>query len=79
MQEIRSLKSPTNRDIKIGGPQLAAAAIRADLVDEYNLFVVPTGSYVLIVAIKNTRRTAKRKRSETIATFSAKFLSFLTR
>ncbi len=40
-QEIGNLKSQTNRDITIGGPHLAAAAIRADLIDEYNLFVVP--------------------------------------
>jgi len=32
---------PADRDIAIGGPELAADAIKAGLVDEYQLFVVP--------------------------------------
>lgn len=38
---IRGLKAAAERDISIGGPTLAAAAIEAGLVDEYKLFVVP--------------------------------------
>ena len=38
---IRKLKSTSARDISIGGPRLAAEAIRGDLVDEYRQLVVP--------------------------------------
>lgn len=38
---IRSIKAASARDISIGGPALAAAAIEAGVVDEYQLFVVP--------------------------------------
>lgn len=38
---VRALKSAADRDITVGGPTLAAAAIRAGLVDEYQLFLVP--------------------------------------
>jgi dihydrofolate reductase len=40
-QEIRGLKQRADRDLTVGGPQLAAAALRAGLVDEIYLFVVP--------------------------------------
>lgn len=38
---IEELKRETDRDILIGGPTLAAHAVRAGLVDEYEQFVVP--------------------------------------
>jgi dihydrofolate reductase len=38
---IRRLKSTADRDISIGGPELAAQAISAGLVDEYHLLVSP--------------------------------------
>ncbi|RAX47129.1 deaminase [Arthrobacter sp. AQ5-06] len=38
---IRTLKSSTSGNISIGGPTLAAAAIGAGLVDEYQLFLNP--------------------------------------
>jgi dihydrofolate reductase len=38
---IRQMKARADRDITIGGPGLAAAAIAAGLVDEYHLFVTP--------------------------------------
>ncbi len=38
---IRLMKAESARDIAIGGPTLAATAIEAGLVDEYQLFVVP--------------------------------------
>ena len=41
-QAIRDLKALLPHDISLGGPTLAANAIRAGLVDEYHLFVVPT-------------------------------------
>jgi len=41
-QAIRDLKALLPHDISLGGPTLAAHAIRAGLVDEYHLFVVPT-------------------------------------
>jgi dihydrofolate reductase len=40
-EAIRKLKSASGRDISIGGPHLAAEAIRAGLVDEYRQLVVP--------------------------------------
>jgi dihydrofolate reductase len=38
---IRQMKATVGRDITVGGPRLAAQAIRAGLVDELNLFVTP--------------------------------------
>ncbi|MFL6415134.1 MAG: dihydrofolate reductase family protein [Bryobacteraceae bacterium] len=40
-QEVRELKAQSQHDLSVGGPTLAAQAIRAGLVDEYHLFVVP--------------------------------------
>jgi dihydrofolate reductase len=40
-EDVRSLKAAAERDITIGGPELAAEAIRARLVDELHLFVSP--------------------------------------
>ena len=39
--EIAALKARSDRDLTIGGPTLAAHAIRAGLVDELQFFVVP--------------------------------------
>lgn len=38
---IRELKSQSDKNLTIGGPNLAAQAIKAGLVDEYHQFVVP--------------------------------------
>jgi len=38
---VRKMKAPAGRDITVGGPHLAAQAIRAGLVDELHLFVTP--------------------------------------
>ncbi len=38
---IRQLKAQSDRDLYVGGPELAAQAIRGGLVDEFQLFVVP--------------------------------------
>jgi dihydrofolate reductase len=38
---VRRMKDEATRDISIGGPEVAAEAIRAGLVDEYHLFVTP--------------------------------------
>lgn len=40
-QAVRQLKAAAGRDISIGGPELAAHAFRAGLVDECQLFLVP--------------------------------------
>ncbi len=37
----RQMKATAGRDISVGGPDLAAQAIRAGLVDEWHLFVAP--------------------------------------
>ena len=39
--KVRQLKATADRDISIGGPHLAAAAIAAGLVDELHLFLHP--------------------------------------
>jgi dihydrofolate reductase len=38
---VRELKASAERDISVGGPTLAASALRAGLVDELHLFVTP--------------------------------------
>lgn len=38
---VRALKAQSPRDLSVAGPTLAAHAIRAGLVDEYHLLVVP--------------------------------------
>jgi len=38
---VRALKATAARDLSIGGPHLAAEAMRAGLVDEINLFLHP--------------------------------------
>jgi dihydrofolate reductase len=40
-EAIRALKASSDRDIGIGGPRLAAQALRAGLVDELQLFLAP--------------------------------------
>jgi dihydrofolate reductase len=42
VQKIREMKTRSDKDLCIGGPTLAAEAIRNNLVDEIHLFVVPT-------------------------------------
>ncbi|MFO0982921.1 MAG: dihydrofolate reductase family protein [Planctomycetota bacterium] len=38
---VRELKAGATRELAVGGPALAAHAIRAGLVDEYNLLIAP--------------------------------------
>jgi dihydrofolate reductase len=40
-EAIRQMKVRAGHDIIVGGPELAAQAIKAGLVDEWHLFVVP--------------------------------------
>ena len=40
-EAIRQLKADSEHDILIGGPELAAHAFRAGLIDECHLFVIP--------------------------------------
>ena len=40
-EAVRQMKAQAGRDITVGGPDLAAQAIKAGLVDEYHLFVAP--------------------------------------
>jgi dihydrofolate reductase len=40
-EAVRELKAASERDLSVGGPALAAAAIEAGLVDELHLFVNP--------------------------------------
>jgi dihydrofolate reductase len=40
-EAVRQLKASAARDVSVGGAELAAEAIAAGLVDEYQLFLVP--------------------------------------
>jgi dihydrofolate reductase len=40
-EAVQQMKASAGRDISIGGPDLAAQAIKAGLIDEYHVFVVP--------------------------------------
>src|SRR2546428_4967867 len=40
-EAVRQMKARAGRDITVGGPDLAAQAIKAGLVDEYHMFVTP--------------------------------------
>jgi dihydrofolate reductase len=40
-EAVRQLKASTEADLTVGGPNLAAHAIEAGLVDEYHLFLAP--------------------------------------
>jgi dihydrofolate reductase len=40
-EAVRQMKTQAERDITVGGPELAAQAIKAGLVDEFHLFFVP--------------------------------------
>jgi dihydrofolate reductase len=41
LDAIGERKASADRDISVGGPELAAQAIRAGLVDEYHVFLAP--------------------------------------
>jgi dihydrofolate reductase len=40
-EAVRQMKAAAGRDISVGGPELAAQAFRAGLVDECHLFLTP--------------------------------------
>ena len=40
-EAVRLMKAQAERDLIVGGPELAAQAIKAGLVDEWHLFVAP--------------------------------------
>jgi dihydrofolate reductase len=40
-EAVRQMKARAGRDILVGGPELAAQAMKAGLVDEWHLFVAP--------------------------------------
>ena len=64
--QVSKLKAAADRDLTVGGPQLAGQAIAAGLVDEYQLFVVPAvvgggtralpGQVCLNLALEQERR-----------------------
>ncbi|RYZ77133.1 MAG: deaminase [Proteobacteria bacterium] len=51
--KIRELKAKSTQDLCIGGPTIAAEALRNNLVDEIQLFVVPTtiGSGIPVIPV----------------------------
>jgi dihydrofolate reductase len=40
-EAVRKMKASAERDISVGGPDLAGQAIKSGLVDEYHLFLTP--------------------------------------
>jgi dihydrofolate reductase len=40
-EAVRQMKATAGRDLSVGGPELAAQAIKAGLVDEYHLLITP--------------------------------------
>ncbi|MDX6228593.1 MAG: hypothetical protein QOI76_1983 [Frankiales bacterium] len=40
-EAVRRLKASAERDLSVGGPHLAAVAIKAGLVDDYHLYLTP--------------------------------------
>jgi dihydrofolate reductase len=40
-ETVRQMKDSANGDLSIGGPELAAVAFRANLIDEFHLFLNP--------------------------------------
>jgi dihydrofolate reductase len=40
-EAVRHMKATAERDVSVGGPELAAHAIKAGLVDEWQLFIAP--------------------------------------
>jgi dihydrofolate reductase len=40
-EAVRQMRAKASRDISVGGPHLAAAALEAELVDEIHLFLTP--------------------------------------
>jgi dihydrofolate reductase len=38
---VRKMKETSRRDLSVGGPNIAAQAIKAGLIDEYHFFVTP--------------------------------------
>jgi dihydrofolate reductase len=40
-EAVRQLKATAGRDLTVGGPDLAAQAVKAGLVDEFQLLLVP--------------------------------------
>jgi dihydrofolate reductase len=64
VEAIRTLKRESKHDITIGGAELAAVALDAELVDECHLFLNP----VIVGAGKPAFQTASRKNLELLET-----------
>lgn len=63
---VRRMKASTDRDMSVGGPDLAGQAIEAGLVDEYHLFLVPIvvggGTRALPVGVRVPLELADERR-----------------
>ena len=64
VEAIRKLKRESERDIGIGGAELAGLALEADLVDEFHLFLNP----VIVGGGKPAFRAALRRNLELLET-----------
>jgi len=65
---VRAMVAASDRDFGIGGPNLAADAIRADIVDEYHQLIVPeligSGNYWLPSYVRKTLNLVDLRRFE---------------
>jgi dihydrofolate reductase len=65
---VRKMVADSDRDFGIGGPNLAAQAIKADIVDEYHQVIVPelvgSGNYWLPTDIRKTLKLVNLRRFE---------------
>jgi len=65
---VRQLKDSAERDLTVGGPELAALALRAGLVDELHLFLTPVivggGNRALPDGIRVTLELVDERRFE---------------
>ncbi|HVX58106.1 MAG TPA: dihydrofolate reductase family protein [Candidatus Saccharimonadales bacterium] len=41
VEAVKKMIADSDRDVDIGGPHLAASAIKADIIDEYHQFIAP--------------------------------------
>ena len=78
-EAVRRMKSQSERDLGIGGPELAAQAIAAGLVDDVQLFVVPIVLGAGKPALPLDRRLALRLQDERRFANGTLFLHYRTR
>jgi dihydrofolate reductase len=77
-EAVRALKESEQREISIGGPELAAQALAADLVDEIHLLLVPAAVGAGKPALPIDRRLALKLRDHRRFDSGTIYLCYLT-